>query len=163
VTLQNVTGETVEGIPALVSAALQQFYEEHDPPGEVDVPVAVDDAEAVEAWLAARAGRKVRLLVPQRGDRRRLVDLASRNAEVAVRAASEPGAEALAALDGLREALALPGLPRRIECIDISTLQGSETVAAVVVCEDGRMARGEYRKYRLRQGPGTGDRGPGKN
>jgi excinuclease ABC subunit C len=156
-TLQNATGETIEGIPALVSAALQQFYEEHDPPGEVDVPVALEDAEALEAWLAERAGRKVRLLVPQRGDRRRLIDLACRNAEVAIRAATEPGAETLAALEGLRDALALPTLPRRIECIDISTLQGSETVAAVVVCEDGKMAKAEYRHYRIRQGPGIPD------
>jgi excinuclease ABC subunit C len=161
-TLQNATGETIEGIPALVSAALQQFYEEHDPPGEVDVPVALEDAEALEAWLAERAGRKVRLLVPQRGDRRRLIDLACRNAEVAIRAATEPGAETLAALEGLRDALALPTLPRRIECIDISTLQGSETVAAVVVCEDGKMAKGEYRHYRIRQALEIRDQGTAK-
>ena len=55
----------------------------------------------------------------------------------------------------LQQALALPALPRRIECIDISTLQGSETVASLVVCEDGRMAKGEYRKYRV-SGPGPG-------
>ncbi len=122
--------------------------------GEIDLPVAIDDADVTEAWLSSRAQRRVALLVPQRGDRKRLVDLASRNAELAVRAASDPGGESFAALDGLRQALALPALPRRIECIDVSTLQGSETVAAVVVCEDGRMVKGEYRKYRV-SGPGA--------
>ncbi|MEZ5290548.1 MAG: excinuclease ABC subunit UvrC [Vicinamibacterales bacterium] len=166
-TLQSATGDAADGLAALVAAGLQQFYEDHLPPAEVDLPVAIEDAEATEAWLTAKAARRVRLLVPQRGDRRRLVDLATRNAEVAVRAGGAAAGEALAALEGLRDALALPALPRRIECVDISTLQGSETVASVVVCEDGRMARGEYRKYRV-SGPGSrvpggGARVPGSN
>ncbi len=159
-TLQGVAGDAAEGAAALVAAALQQFYEEHEPPREIDLPVEIEDADVTEAWLSSRAGRRVTLLVPQRGDRRRLVDLAARNAEVAVRGAMTPGGDAFAALDGLRLALGLPGLPRRIECIDISTLQGSETVASLVVCEDGRMAKGEYRKYRVK-GTGNGDQGTG--
>ncbi len=157
VTLQSAAADGAEGAGALVAAALQQFYEAHDPPREIDLPVAIDDADVTEAWLSSRAGRRATLLVPQRGDRRRLVDLANRNAELAVRAAAAPRGDAFAALDGLRQALALPALPRRIECIDISTLQGSETVASVVVWEDGRMAKGEYRKYRLK-GAGNGER-----
>ncbi|MBL8135887.1 MAG: excinuclease ABC subunit UvrC [Acidobacteria bacterium] len=155
VTLQGVEGDAAESAGALVAAALQQFYEEHEPPREVDLPVDIDDADMTEAWLSSRAGRRVSLLVPQRGDRRRLVDLAVRNAEVAVRGAAAPGGDAFAALDGLRQALSLAGLPRRIECFDISTLQGSETVASLVVCEDGRMAKGEYRKFRVK-GAGNG-------
>ncbi len=154
VTLQGAAADAAEGAGALVAAALQQFYEGHEPPREIDLPVDIEDADVTEAWLSSRAQRRVTLLVPQRGDRRRLVDLATRNAELAVRAAADPGGEAFAALDGLREALGLPGLPRRIECFDISTLQGSETVASLVVCEDGRMAKGEYRKYRV-SGPGA--------
>lgn len=149
VTLQGGAADAAAGAAALVGAALQQFYEGQDPPREIDLPVEVDDADVTEAWLSSRAQRRVQLLVPQRGDRKRLVDLATRNAELAVRAAADPGGDTFAALDGLRQVLALPALPRRIECIDISTLQGSETVAAVVVCEDGRMAKGEYRKYRV--------------
>ncbi len=161
VTLQGAAGDAVEGAGALVAAALQQFYEVQEPPREIDLPVEIDDADMTEAWLSSRAQRRVTLLVPQRGDRRRLVDLATRNAELAVRAAADPGGDAFTALDGLRAALALPGLPRRIECIDISTLQGSETVASLVVCEDGRMAKGEYRKYRIRgSGLGARDSGP---
>ncbi len=110
----------------------------------------------MEEWLSARAERKVRIVVPQRGDRRRLVDLATRNAELSYRARHEHGGLAqAAALEQLQQALQLPALPRRIECIDISTLQGSETVASLVVCEDGRMAKGEYRKFRV-SGPGPG-------
>ncbi len=154
VTLQGAAADAADGAGALVAAALQQFYEGQEPPREIDLPVEIDDADMTEAWLSSRAQRRVTLLVPQRGDRRRLVDLATRNAELAVRAAADPGGDAFAALDGLRTALALPGLPRRIECIDISTLQGSETVASLVVCEDGRMAKGEYRKYRV-SGPGA--------
>ncbi len=149
VTLKGSAADGAEGAGALVAAALQQFYGLQDPPREIDLPVPIDDADVAEAWLSSRAGRRVVLLVPQRGDRKRLVDLATRNAELAVRAAAEPGGDTFAALDGLRQALALPALPRRIECFDISTLQGSETVASVVVCEDGRMAKGEYRKYRV--------------
>lgn len=160
VTLQGAAADAVEGAGALVAAALQQFYEGQEPPREIDLPVEIDDADVTEAWLSSRAQRRVALLVPQRGDRRRLVDLATRNAELAVRAASDPGGDAFAALDGLRAALALPGLPRRIECFDISTLQGSETVASLVVCEDGRMAKGEYRKYRVKAA-GSGEQGTG--
>ena len=150
VTLQGAAADAAEGPGALVAAALQQFYEAQEPPREIDLPVETDDQDVTEAWLSSRAQRRVALLVPQRGDRKRLVDLATRNAELAVRAAAEPGGDSFAALDGLRQALSLPGLPRRIECIDISTLQGSETVASLVVCEDGRMAKGEYRKYRVK-------------
>ena len=150
VTLQGAAADAAEGPGALVAAALQQFYEAQEPPREIDLPVEIDDQDVTEAWLSSRAQRRVALLVPQRGDRKRLVDLATRNAELAVRAAAEPGGDSFAALDGLRQALSLPGLPRRIECIDISTLQGSETVASLVVCEDGRMAKGEYRKYRVK-------------
>ncbi|MEP7118249.1 MAG: excinuclease ABC subunit UvrC, partial [Acidobacteriota bacterium] len=139
----------VGGEAEVIEAALQQFYEEHDAPREVFIPVAIADADVMEAWLSERSGRKVKLVVPQRGDRRRLVDLATRNAEVSARSRADTGGPGRQALEDLQQALALPGLPRRIECIDISTLQGSETVASLVVCEDGRMSKGQYRKYRV--------------
>ena len=150
VTLHSQATDVLGGEGAVVTAALQQFYEEHDAPREVFIPVAIDDPDVMEAWLSERSGRKVKLVVPQRGDRRRLVDLATRNAEVFARGRADTGGPGLQALEDLQQALALPALPRRIECIDISTLQGSETVASLVVCEDGRMAKGEYRKYRIR-------------
>jgi excinuclease ABC subunit C len=116
----------------------------------VHVPVALPDAEVIEAWLEGRAGRKVRLAVPQRGDKRGLIDLAQRNAALAYQRRFDEGASAhLDALEQLQAVLRLPGLPRRVECFDISTIQGSETVASMVVCEDGRMKRSEYRKFRV--------------
>ena len=159
VTLFSHAHDVAGGPEAVVAAALQQFYEEQLPPREVYVPAPIDDADVMEEWLSVRAERKVRIVVPQRGDRRRLVDLATRNAELSYRARHEHGGMAqAAALEQIQQALQLPALPRRIECIDISTLQGSETVASLVVCEDGLMAKGEYRKYRV---SGSGARGSG--
>ena len=89
------------------------------------------------------AGRRVRLVVPKRGEKRGLLDLAARNAELAYQPRfNENVAANYDALETLRAVLALPAVPRRIECFDISTIQGSETVASMVVCEDGRMRKG---------------------
>jgi len=135
----------------VLQAALQQFYEGRVPPAEVHLPLEIDDAEAIEAWLSDRAGRRVRIAVPQRGDKRALVELATRNAELSYRTRfNEITAAHFDALETLRVTLGLPAIPRRIECFDISTIQGSETVASMVVCEDGRMRKSEYRKFRIR-------------
>ena len=89
------------------------------------------------------AGRKVDVLVPRTPERRGLLDLATRNASIAYQSRFGGGEIAnYEALDKLREVLALPSFPRRIECFDISTLQGTDTVASLVVCEDGRMRKG---------------------
>ena len=141
----------------VLQAAVQQFYEDRVPPAEINLPLEIDDAEAIEAWLVERAGRRVRILVPRRGDKRALVELATRNAELSYRTRfNETTAAHFDALETLRATIGLPSIPRRIECFDISTIQGSETVASMVVCEDGRMKKSEYRKYRIR-GSGIGD------
>jgi excinuclease ABC subunit C len=137
----------------VLRAALQQFYDMQPAPPVVHVPAELDEGERepLETWLTARAGRRVRLLVPKRGEKRGLLDLAARNAAVAYQARfDETAAVHYEALERLQSALGLVSLPHRIECFDISTIQGSETVASMVVCEDGRMRRGEYRKYRIR-------------
>ena len=146
----------------VLQAALQQFYAERTAPPEVHIPVALPetDADLLERWLSGEAHRRVRLVVPKRGEKRGLLELASRNAEVAYQARfNENVAAHYDALETLRAVLALPAVPRRIECFDISTIQGSETVASMVVCEDGRMKRSEYRKFRIR-GLGIRDSGP---
>ena len=126
----------------VLEAAVQQFYEDRVAPAEIDLPLEIDDAEAIEAWLSARAGRRVHVLVPRRGDKRALVELATRNAELSYRTKfNEITAAHFDALETLRATLGLPAIPRRIECFDISTIQGSETVASMVVCEDGRMKK----------------------
>jgi excinuclease ABC subunit C len=152
---------TAEGEAEILEAAVQQFYEHREAPPEIHVPfdLAEADRDALEAWLSARAGRKVKLVVPRRGEKRGLLDLATRNAAVAYNARfNENVAANYDALETLRVVLNLRALPRRIECFDISTIQGAETVASMVVCEDGRMKRGEYRKFRIRgQGQGQDD------
>ena len=135
----------------VVAAALQQFYELRDAPPDIHVPVEPDEREALEKWLSDRAGRRVHIVAPQRGEKRGLVDLANRNAALVYQTRfNEATAAQYDALETLQAVLGLPALPRRIECFDVSTIQGSETVASMVVCEDGRMKRGEYRKYRMR-------------
>ena len=140
---------TAEG--EVLTAAVQQFYELRTSPAEIHLPLPIEDIDAIEAWLTSRAGRRVRILVPQRGDKRALVELATRNAELSYRTRfNEITAAHFEALETLRSVLALPAIPRRIECFDISTIQGSETVASMVVCEDGRMKKSEYRTFRVR-------------
>src|SRR5262249_26305282 len=126
-------------------------YEVRGAPPEIHVPAEPEEREALEAWLSERVNRRVRISVPQRGEKRGFVDLANRNAALAYQTRfNQTKAPQYDALETLQQVLGLPALPRRIECFDISTIQGSETVASMVVCEDGRMRRAEYRKYRIR-------------
>jgi excinuclease ABC subunit C len=135
----------------VLAAAMQQFYELRVAPPEIHVPAEPDEREALETWLSSRAGRRVRVLTPQRGEKRGLVDLATRNAALAYSTRfNQATAAQYDALATLQAVLGLPALPRRIECFDISTIQGSETVASMVVCEDGRMRKAEYRKFRIK-------------
>ena len=144
-------GAIAGGAADVLHAALTQFYEFRVPATEINLPEEIEDVEAMEEWLTARAGRRVRILVPQRGDKRALVELATRNAELSYRTRfNETTAAHFDALETLRSRLNLPAIPRRIDCFDISTIQGSDTVASMVVCEDGRMKRSEYRKFRVR-------------
>src|SRR5207244_5820784 len=130
----------------VLEAALQQFYELRGAPPEIHLPADPDEREALEAWLSARAGRRVRIVVPQRGEKRGLIDLANRNAALAYQTRfNQTTAAQYDALETLQAVLKLPPIPRRIECFDISTIQGSETVASMVVWEAGRVRRGDYR------------------
>jgi excinuclease ABC subunit C len=152
-------GTTTE--PELLELALQQLYSDHVPPAEIHVAVEPTEREVLETWLASRAERKVRILVPQRGDKRDMVELAQRNAAFAYRARFDQAATSnYEALEMLKGMLKLPALPRRIECFDISTIQGAETVASMVVCEEGRMKRSDYRKFRVRQVAPTPPKSP---
>jgi excinuclease ABC subunit C len=141
---------------AVIEAAIQQFYADQAPPPEIHTPVPVGEQDVLEDWLAQRAGRKVRIVMPQRGDKKGLMELAMRNASLAYRTRFDGNATAnYEALEVLQGALRLPKLPRRIDCFDISTIQGSETVASMVVCEEGRMKPSEYRKFKISSTPGS--------
>jgi excinuclease ABC subunit C len=136
----------------ILAAAIQQFYADRPAPPEVHLPVDLssDEQEAIEAWLSDVSRRRVRLVVPRRGEKRGLLDLAARNAAMTYQSHFGEGATvAFEALDGLRALLNLPALPRRIEGFDISTLQGRETVASMVVAVEGRMKKSEYRKFKI--------------
>jgi excinuclease ABC subunit C len=151
VELSTDPGAVAGGEREVLQAALSQFYEIRPASSEINLPTEIEDVEAMEDWLSVRAGRRVRIIVPQRGEKRALVELATRNAELSYRTRfNEITAAHFDALETLRVELSLPAIPRRIECFDISTIHGSETVASMVVCEDGRMKRSEYRKFRIR-------------
>jgi excinuclease ABC subunit C len=152
--LERVELAATEGLSGsaaeILQASVEQFYEDRPAPAEVHLPSDPEDGELLELWLSERAGRRVQVLVPKRGEKRGLVELANRNARLAYQARLiDTGLSQYDALETLRATLALPAIPRRIECFDISTIQGSETVASLVICEDGRMRKGDYRKYRI--------------
>ncbi len=122
---------TTEREADIVQTAIQQFYSVHEVPAEVHVPVDINiqDREAMETFLASRAGRRVKVFQPKRGDKRGLLDLAIRNAGLSYDSRySEETSVDMAALQELQTVLALPMLPHRVECFDISTIQGRDTV-----------------------------------
>ncbi len=141
------------------SALLKQLYiDQHYVPRSILVPADFGDREALAALLAERTGHKVELAVPQRGEKRSLVDLAGQNAKQSYTQrfrVLEPSRKAIQ--EALADALMLPELPKRIECFDISHIQGAETVASLVVWEDGRMNKSAYRKFRVMTVPGVDD------
>ena len=144
----------------VMSSFLGQYYggsEERPVPSEVLTPIPVDDDGALEALLSERAGRTVRVRTPRRGALREIVAMASANAELALARRVEARESVEAAAEELRERLALPQLPRRIECYDVSTLQGVLSVASRVVFEDGRPLKAGYRRYRIREAAGGDD------
>ena len=143
----------------VLSAFLLQFYaREVVPPPEILLSVDVPEAELTGEWLAGRRGGRVELLAPQRGRKRELVAMAEENAALALQShLLSRGNRTQAVLDELQRALGLPEPPHRIEAFDVSTFQGGETVASMVVWKDGDMAKDDYKRYRIRTVTGTDD------
>ncbi len=147
------------------SAFLNQLYiGQPYVPRNIYVPVDFEDREALEDLLSEQvAGEdarpaRIHILVPQRGDKRALLDLAGNNAKQSYDQrfrVMKPNARAIQ--ETLQDALGLPELPKRIECFDISHIQGAETVASMVVWEDGRMKKSDYRKFIIRDVVGVDD------
>jgi excinuclease ABC subunit C len=135
----------------MFSALLKQLYiDQHYVPRSILVPAEFDDREALSNLLSERSGHRVEVLVPQRGEKRSLVDLAGQNAKQSYTQrfrVLEPSRKAIQ--EALADALMLPELPKRIECFDISHIQGAETVASMVVWEDGKMNKSAYRKFKI--------------
>lgn len=161
-------------LPALVEQFLTQFYGEQtavaaqsgdEQPGavvprEVLVPALPNDHEQVQQWLSGLRGSAVQLRVPQRGDKKALAETVQRNAQEALaqhklKRAGDLTARS-AALQELQDALDLDSAPLRIECVDISHVQGTDVVASLVVFEDGLARKSEYRHYTIKEAAGEG-------
>jgi len=149
---------------ALVEHALQQLYGEEkgdSVPKEVLVPALPDPVEPVQEWLAERRGSNVSLRIPQRGDKKALMETVERNAQQALVLHKTKRASDLTtrsrALEEIAEALDLDSAPLRIECYDISHLQGDDVVASMVVFEDGLQRKSEYRRFQIKGFEGQDD------
>lgn len=149
---------------ALVEHALQQLYGEETGdavPKEVLVPALPDPVEPVQEWLAGRRGSGVSLRVPQRGDKKALMETVQRNAQQALVLHKTKRASDLTtrsrALEEIADALDLDSAPLRIECYDISHLQGDDVVASMVVFEDGLARKSEYRRFQIKGFAGQDD------
>ncbi|WP_121710352.1 excinuclease ABC subunit UvrC [Streptomyces sp. E5N91] len=149
---------------ALVEHALQQLYGEEKGdavPKEVLVPALPDPVEPVQQWLAERRGSGVSLRIPQRGDKKALMETVQRNAQQALVLHKTKRASDLTtrsrALEEIAEALDLDSAPLRIECYDISHLQGDDVVASMVVFEDGLARKSEYRRFQIKGFEGQDD------
>ncbi|MCX5268943.1 excinuclease ABC subunit UvrC [Streptomyces sp. NBC_00199] len=149
---------------ALVEHALQQLYGEErgdSVPKEVLVPALPEPVEPVQEWLTGRRGSNVSLRIPQRGDKKALMETVERNAQQALvlhktRRASDLTTRSRA-LEEIAEALDLDSAPLRIECYDISHLQGDDVVASMVVFEDGLQRKSEYRRFQIKGFEGQDD------
>ncbi|MEV5378714.1 excinuclease ABC subunit UvrC [Streptomyces nondiastaticus] len=148
----------------LVEHALQQLYGEESGdavPKEVLVPALPEPVEPVAQWLGERRGSRVDLRIPQRGDKKDLMATVQRNAQQALVLHKTKRASDLTtrsrALEEIAEALELDSAPLRIECFDISHLQGQDVVASMVVFEDGLARKGEYRRFQIKSFEGQDD------
>ncbi len=146
----------------VITAFVKQFYAQASfIPKEVLVPEPVPEAELIEEWLSSRRGEKVRLIQPKRGEKRGLVELATENARVSMQERlAERAREQEQTGDALRDLARELGLdepPRRIECFDISNIQGAEAVGSMVVFEDGRPKKEDYRRFKIRTVEGPND------
>ncbi|QOX77802.1 excinuclease ABC subunit UvrC [Trichlorobacter lovleyi] len=143
-----------------LAAFIQHYYSaERFIPDELLLPLTLDTGSTLEEWLSELKGRKVHLHQPRRGTKLDLVNLAARNAQAALTEKSAASQGIARTLAELQQKLALPQLPRRIECYDISTLQGRHSVGSGVAFLDGLPDKERYRRYRIRNSQGQDDFG----
>ncbi len=159
--LENAAGDDAQSV--LESFVLEYYGSTPSVPPEVLVPAEISETAALSAFLGDRRGSRVEVRAPARGEKRRLVELAVENArlaletDTAIREASR--ARRVAALEELREVLNLESLPLRIECFDVSNIQGESVVASMVVFSDGRPKNAHYRTFSIRSLAGQDDVG----
>jgi excinuclease ABC subunit C len=141
-----------------LSEVLTQYYSTDYVPREVHVPADFEDRELLEKVLTGRKGRRVKILDPQRGEKRDMIALVEKNAQIAFEQrfrVLKPDMERV--LEELQETLELPRFPARIESFDVSNISGAENVAGMVVCENGKMNRAAKRTFRIRSVEGSND------
>ena len=157
--LENAAGEDLDEV--LEQFCLEYYGSAPSIPPQILVPQGSGDTSALEEFLSERRGSRVEVRVPERGEKRRLQELAQQNAQLALESetfvAETKRARRVEALEELREALNLESLPIRIECFDISNIQGQEIVGSMVVFEDGVAKKGHYRKFAIRGVEGQDD------
>jgi excinuclease ABC subunit C len=157
--LENVSDSSPSDV--LWSFALEYYGGQVAIPGQVVVPPAFEDAELLESFLEERRGTGVEVRTARRGEKRRLAEMAARNAELALQQDTimreRTRARRIEALEELREALNLEVLPVRIECFDISNLGSSNPVASMAVFEDAVAKKSDYRKFGIRHAGGQDD------
>jgi excinuclease ABC subunit C len=145
--------------PQFFSSLLKQMYlDQQFIPAEIHVPVEFEDLEALEELLSEKRGRRVEIRTPQRGQKKALMALVETNAKHSFDGrfrVLKPSSKAIQA--ALQDALNLPEAPARIECFDVSHIQGTDKVASMVVWEDGRMKKSDYRKFIIRTVVGNDD------
>jgi excinuclease ABC subunit C len=144
--------------PAVVDRHAQDARATSFLPREIHVPIDFEDRELLEQVLSGRRGRRVHILAPQRGEKRDMIDLVEKNAKLAFEQrfrVLKPDMKRV--LEEMQETLELPRFPARIESFDISHIQGAENVGGMVVCENGKMNRNEYRKFKIRWKEGADD------
>ena len=145
-----------------LAAFLKQYYHQATfIPREILLPLTLSEQELLEAWLSERKGSKVALSVPQRGTKKDIVEMAMGNAQKSLadesRKIDQANARTIGAVEELGRHLGMKKLPRRMECFDISHIQGSETVASMVVFEDGVPKKSDYRRFKIRSAEGKPD------
>jgi excinuclease ABC subunit C len=141
-----------------LGSLLTQFYSgERGAPKEVALPLEPENREALEQWLSEKRGERVSVIVPQRGDKRRLLDMAETNAKTIYDEHQRAAMASVDALEELQRALLLRKRPDRIEAFDISNISGRLAVGSMVVFEDGRPKKSDYRRYKVRTVEGADD------
>ena len=157
-----MTGTQDDEPPKILTAFVKQFYDAtpYVPP-KILVQHPLEDAAAIQEWLREKRGGSARVYMPQRGEKRRLVAMVAENAvqgfeQLRLKQMSDSAAMD-AAMSELQEALSLPYPPKRIECYDISNIQGSNAVGSMVVFEDGKPRKAHYRRFQIKSVDGVDD------
>ncbi len=151
-------GATEEDQRAALQEFLKQYYDQaQDVPGEILLPSPIEEAHIIEQWLRQKRGKRVELHAPQRGSKKKLLEMALTNAELALQQARQQWlqkkAQQEAVLTSLQEVLGLPSPPRRVEAYDISNFQGYAPVGVMVVLKEGKPSKSDYRRFSIKYLP----------